>query len=88
MVGSKNIFLMSYPLIFNFQGFLGPFSRVNSEIPNARIFKHTILELSYEMDSKNMRHTFETFFFSNPAKGHCVTVENIPYYYYYNIRVK
>ena len=24
------------------------------------------------MDSKNMRHTFETFFFSNPAKGHCV----------------
>ena len=30
------------------------------------------MELSYEMDSKNMRHTFETFFFSNPAKGHCV----------------
>ena len=35
---------------------------VNSEILNARIFKHTILELSYEMDSKNMRYTFETFF--------------------------
>ena len=41
--------------------FLGPFSRVNSKIPNARIFKHTILDLSYEMDSKNIRHTFETF---------------------------
>ena len=53
---------MSLPLIFNLYGFLGPFSRVNSEIPNARIFKHTILELSYEIDSKNMQHTFETFF--------------------------
>ena len=28
------------------------------------------------MDSKNMRHTFETFFFSNPAKGHCVCLGN------------
>ena len=53
---------MSHPLIFNFLVFLGTFSRVNSEIPNARIYKHTILELSYEMDSKNMQHTFETFF--------------------------
>ena len=26
------------------------------------IFKHTILELPYEMDFKNMRHTFEKFF--------------------------
>ena len=34
------------------------FSRVNSD----RIFKHIILELSYEMDSKNIRHTFEKFF--------------------------
>ena len=48
--------------IFNI--FVGPFSRVNTEIPNAKIFKHTILKLSYEMYSKNIRHTFETFFFS------------------------
>ena len=26
------------------------------------------------MDSKNMQHTLETFFFSNPAKGHCVWI--------------
>ena len=48
---------MPHPIIFNFY-FQGSFSRVNSEIPNARIFQHTILELSYEMDSKNMLHTF------------------------------
>ena len=73
MAQSKNIFLISHPQIFNFKGFLGPFSRVNSEIPNARIFKQIIFELSYEMNSKNMWHAFETFFFSNPAKGHCDT---------------
>ena len=65
MVGSKNIFFMSNPLIFNFKGFLGFFIWVNLKIPNTRIFKHTILELSYELDSKNMCYTFQTFFFSN-----------------------
>ena len=73
MVLSKSICLMSQPLGFISKGFLGPFIRVNSEIPNARIFQHTTLELSFEKDSKDMRHTFETFFFSNPAMGigHC-----------------
>ena len=53
---------MSQPLGFISKGFLGPFIRVNSEIPNARIFKQTILKLLYKLDSKNICHTFETFF--------------------------
>ena len=28
------------------------------------------------MDSKNIRHTFETFFFSNPVKRHCVKLRD------------
>ena len=43
---------------FNFEGFFKSINRVNSGIPNDRIFQHTILELSYKLDSKNMCNTF------------------------------
>ena len=44
---------------------------------NLRIFQHTILELSYKMDSKSMQHTFEKFFFSIPANGHRVMFSSV-----------
>ena len=47
------------------------------------ISQHTILELLYKLDSNNMHHIFETFFFSNPAQGHCEHNEghNLLFYY-------
>ena len=49
------------------------------DIPTlSRILKHTILELSHKMDSKNMRHTFETFFFLKSSSGTlCVVFVNV-----------
>ena len=59
---NQKYFFDVIPPDIQFLRFLGPFSRVNSEIPNARILEQTILEMSYEMDFKNVQLTFETFF--------------------------
>jgi len=64
MMGSKKYFFVVLIPEIQFLCFLGPFGGVNSEIPSAGIFKRAILELSCEVDSGNMRHAFETFFFS------------------------
>ena len=57
----KKYFLDVTPPGIQFLRFFWTFSRVNSRIPNARIFQQTILELSHGMGSKNLLHTFETF---------------------------
>ena len=65
----KERFILGVPLVINFLYFLvvffvlvGSFGRVNSGIPYVTIFQHTIFESSYELISKNLCFTFETFF--------------------------
>ena len=47
--------MMSHPLEI---GFLGSFCRINSGMPNVRVFQNAFLELSYDFHSKDIFHTF------------------------------